>query len=581
MNKNIPIFFSIDDNYLNFFLVTIESLKENRNKSYNYTLYVLHTNLTSKTQEIIRTYEEENFTFEFVDMSKTIEEIGDKLCTRDYYTKTTYYRLFVPDMFPDMDKALYLDSDICVTGDVSNLYNIDIETNLIGAVPEQSTQLIKEFQVYANNCLGLDYNHYFNAGIIIMNFKKMREIDFSTKVLDLISTYEFRLAQDQDILNVICRDKVVYIDNSWNRVPLGEKCETPNIIHYLLVYKPWKMENVMYEEYFWEYAKKAGVEESIRKNSTMVDREVLEKEMDRVKKLAIEEAFKEDNYYNMFKTMDSYKGAYERSKILKEIEVLEANGVFNTDLENDPPTIPLKEGEVDYTKKKLTSKLKAKLADFVSFRFFKRKIRKGEIVIDGYEGIENLKSIKSGAVITSNHFNPFDCVPIHIICKKYQRKRQLFKVIREGNYHFPGIYGYFMKNCYTMPLSHNHRVQKEMIDGTEEILKRGKFLLVYAEQYMWWNYRKPKPLKSGAFTFACKANVPILPTFITMRDTNKFDSEGYPIQAYTLHIGKPIYPKEELSYRENVEYLRTQNERVWKNIYESAYKMPLSYTYLK
>ena len=105
MNKNIPIFFSIDDNYLNFFLVTIESLKENRNKSYNYTLYVLHTNLTSKTQEIIRTYEEENFTFEFVDMSKTIEEIGDKLCTRDYYTKTTYYRLFVPDMFPDMDKG--------------------------------------------------------------------------------------------------------------------------------------------------------------------------------------------------------------------------------------------------------------------------------------------------------------------------------------------------------------------------------------------------------------------------------------------------------------------------------------------
>ena len=67
---------------------------------------------------------------------------------------------------------------------------------------------------------------------------------------------------------------------------------------------------------------------------------------------------------------------------------------------------------------------------------------------------------------------------------------------------------------------------------------------------------------------------------------NKFrkevlDKDGYPVQAYTLHIGKPIYPKEELSYRENIEYLRTQNERVWKNIYESAYKIPLSYTYLK
>ena len=267
----------------------------------------------------------------------------------------------------------------------------------------------------------------------------------------------------------------------------------------------------------------------------------------------------------------------ERIKILEKIKELEKNNQFDRDVENDPPCIPLKEGEVDYTRKKLSSKIKSRFADFISFRYFKRKIRKGEIVIDGYEGIENLKGLKSGAVITANHFNPFDSIPIHIVCKKYQRKRQLYKVIKEGNYHFPGIYGFFMKNCYTMPLSSNHKVLKEMLEGVDKILKDGKLLLVYAEQYMWWNYRKPKPLKPGAFQFAVKANVPILPMFTTLRDTDKLDSDGFNIQAYTLHIAKPIYPKEELSYKENIKYLMSENEKIFKDIYEKTYNKPLSY----
>lgn len=267
----------------------------------------------------------------------------------------------------------------------------------------------------------------------------------------------------------------------------------------------------------------------------------------------------------------------ERIKILNKIKELEKNKLFDQDVENDPPCIPIKPGEVDYTRKKLSSKIKSKLADFISFRYFKHKIRKKEIIIDDYKGIENLKSINSGAVITSNHFNPFDSIPIHIVCKKYKRKRQLFKVIKEGNYHFPGIYGYFMKNCYTMPLSSNHQVLKEMLNGVDEILKKGNFLLVYAEQYMWWNYRKPKPLKPGAFSFAAKANVPVLPMFITMRDTDKLDQDGFYVQAYTLNILKPIYPKSEYSIKENIKYLMEENSREWKEIYEETYGIPLTY----
>ena len=94
---------------------------------------------------------------------------------------------------------------------------------------------------------------------------------------------------------------------------------------------------------------------------------------------------------------------------------------------------------------------------------------------------------------------------------------------------------------------------------------------------MWWNYRKPKPLKQGAFIFASKNNVPVIPTFITMRDTDKTDENGAYIQAYTLHILKPIYPDEGLSQQENMAYMLKENERQCKEIYEKVYGEPLTY----
>jgi len=94
---------------------------------------------------------------------------------------------------------------------------------------------------------------------------------------------------------------------------------------------------------------------------------------------------------------------------------------------------------------------------------------------------------------------------------------------------------------------------------------------------MWWNYRKPKPLQKGAFSFAAKNNVPVLPCFITMRDTDQIGDDGFPIQAYTLHVAKPIYPDNNLSVNENINMLRDKNYQIWKDIYEDFYKIPLKY----
>ena len=91
-------------------------------------------------------------------------------------------------------------------------------------------------------------------------------------------------------------------------------------------------------------------------------------------------------------------------------------------------------------------------------------------------------------------------------------------------------------------------------------------------------YKKPKPLKSGAFRFASKNNVPVVPIFITMKNSDKIGDDGFPILEYYINIDKPIYPDESLSVKENTENMKAKNFEVWRNIYENFYNIPLEYT---
>ena len=79
----------------------------------------------------------------------------------------------------------------------------------------------------------------------------------------------------------------------------------------------------------------------------------------------------------------------------------------------------------------------------------------------------------------------------------------------------------------------------EFMKAADTILKRGDMILIYPEQSLWWNYKKPKPLKPGAFRIAARNNVPIVPIFITMEDSNIMGDDGFIIQQYTIKYRKP------------------------------------------
>lgn len=586
----IPIFFAVDNGYIPFLAITLKSMLKNASTDYNYDIKILYTSINEENKQKILKYENTNVKIEFVDLNYYIEELQEKLYTRDYYTKTTYYRLLIPNLYPQYDKAIYLDSDIVVLGDISQLYNEDVENNLLGAVPDASVRKLKEFSEYVERVVGMaDYKNYFNAGILLMNLKEMREFDFQSKFLYLLENIKFSVAQDQDYLNRICKGRTKILDAGWDVMPIPTDSPMQEkdikIIHYNLIYKPWHFDNVLYQEYFWEYARQTEFYNEILEMRNTYSEEEKARDMEQFSALKNLCDFEADCVGDDRKYIRTDKETIpkneERLKVLKKIKMLEKKGLFDVDVEEDPPTVPLLKEDVDYLKEKRTNRIKSKIAYTVGEMFVNDLLKENKLIIKEIKGMENLKNLKSGAILTCNHFNPFDSLAIEKVFRlsKQHKNKKLYKVIREGNYtNFPGLYGFFFRNCDTLPLSSSKETMIEFMKAVDTILKRDDFILIYPEQSMWWNYKKPKPLKNGGFKFAARNNVPVLPIFITMEDSEIIGEDGFPVQEYTINIGKPIYPDSKLTERENTIYMRDKNYEIWKNIYEDFYKIPLEYT---
>lgn len=586
----IPIFFAVDDVYTPFLAVTLQSLIDNSSKNYYYSIKVLYTNMTEENKQKIVKYEKENVKIEFVDLNYYISEIQDKLYTRDYYTNTTYFRLFIPNLYPQYNKAIYLDSDIIILGDIAELYNIEMENNLIAAAPDDVIQNTKIFQDYAEKVVGVaDYKNYFNAGVIVMNLDEFRKFKFQDKFLYLLGTMKFTIAQDQDYLNRLCKGRVKLISPAWDRMPMPTdkvKEEEIKLIHYNLAYKPWHFDNIMYKDYFWEYAKKTEFYDKIIEIKNSYTEEDRFQDMEQYKTLqsiAQKECdcVGDDRRFKRTINEDFIEKSKDRVNILEKINELEKKGIFDKDVEDDPETIKLTVDNVDYLKEKKYSKLKNKVANTFGLKFLNDLLKENKLIIKQIIGLENLQKVESGAMITCNHFNPFDSFAIEKVFRESgkSKTKKLYKVIREGNYtNFPGIYGFFFRNCDTLPLSSSNRTMIEFIKAVDKILEKKDFILIYPEQSMWWNYKKPKPLKNGAFKLAARNNVPVIPIFITMQDSETIGEDGFPIQEYIINIEEPIYPDEKLTEKGNTIAMRDKNFEVWKNVYEKFYKIPLEYS---
>lgn len=122
-------------------------------------------------------------------------------------------------------------------------------------------------------------------------------------------------------------------------------------------------------------------------------------------------------------------------------------------------------------------------------------------------------------------------------------------------------------------------MKKEFPEVIKEKLQKGNLILIYPEQEMWFNYKKPRPLKEGAYYFAAKNNVPIISCFVEMVETDKKDTEEFNKVNYVLHILKPIYPDANKTVKENSEIMMETDYNQKKEAYEKAYNRELNYVF--
>ena len=263
----IPIFFACDDNFIKYTVVSLYSMIRNASPDYQYRVHVLHTEASERMKQAVMALENENFTISFDNVSEQLETIVKELPVRDYYSKTTYYRLFIAEKFPEYKKAIYIDSDTIVQGDVSELYMTDIGDFFVGACHEQAMVQVDEYGTYVEKVIGISRYSFFNAGMILINCEQFRKYDVRDQFVKALNVYNFVVTQDEDYLNLICKDRVYWLDQRWNTEIFGEiayPIEEAKILHYIMVSKPWHYEDCRHGDIFWRYAKDTSVYEEIK-----------------------------------------------------------------------------------------------------------------------------------------------------------------------------------------------------------------------------------------------------------------------------------------------------------------------------
>lgn len=306
--QEIPIFFAIDDNYAPFFAVALTSLLDNASKDFFYKIYVLTTSLRKEYADRLRLIVDDlavdNASIDFVSMKDEMEKSSGTFHLRHYYSRETYCRIFIPRVFPQYDKVLYLDSDIVVVGDISRLYNTDLGDNLVAAASEEVMVDYDVYGTYVEKTLGVWRYDYFSAGVLLINAKRYREENIELKFIDLLNAFTFRVTQDEDYLNVLCKGRVVPLDLGWNKSAYKNPHfddKDLKLIHYKINWKPWHYDDILYEDYFWKYAKETFLYDTILKIKAGYGQDLVERDnvqFNELVKMAEEDAVDPNNYWN-------------------------------------------------------------------------------------------------------------------------------------------------------------------------------------------------------------------------------------------------------------------------------------------
>jgi lipopolysaccharide biosynthesis glycosyltransferase len=259
MNNQIHLVLTSDNNYAQHLGVAMVSVLKNSPQADKLVFHIIENGISQENKEKILSLKDKyktNINIYNLDNSKL------KDCpTINHLNQAAYLRLFIPEILPkDIEKVIYLDSDIICLGNLEELYNQNLNNRPLGAIKDiYENRAIKQF-FYR----GL--KSYFNSGIILIDLNKWRKSEVTKKTLNLIFKYKKKLKYaDQDILNYLFKNNWQLLDNKFNYQFLDKKDfsikkdkipKNTIVLHYISNKKPW---TYMYlsntKKYYLKYLK--------------------------------------------------------------------------------------------------------------------------------------------------------------------------------------------------------------------------------------------------------------------------------------------------------------------------------------
>lgn len=274
--KNVPVVFASDENYIPYVAVAIKSIINNASNNWNYDILLLTDRETIRREQELQSLAKgrNNISIRMVDMHD-FSNIALKFHLSTHVTSAAYYRLFITEICSYYDKIIYLDCDILCTSDIAQLYDIPLGFNLVAGAHDEgirclSHRWLDEACDYIKS-LGMENpKECFNSGVLVMNLKLMRKENILPFFLN-VAEKNRKYWHDQTVLNVCCQDRVLFVPEQWNYtshmytdyfIPtvLIKRAERMNaakdyyIIHYANPNKPWKMMNSSLDTEWWKIA---------------------------------------------------------------------------------------------------------------------------------------------------------------------------------------------------------------------------------------------------------------------------------------------------------------------------------------
>lgn len=279
--NNVAIAVAANDYFIPYCATFLKSMAEHSNSDKNYDILLLSQDVSDTNVKNVKKMLSawKNISLRVLDPSVLIDQYTFHI--EGHFSKETYYRLVLPELLPNYDKVLYLDSDMIAMDDVSKIYDENIDGYLLAACHDADTAGLyngyrKDKKDYTDKILKLKEPYqYFQAGVLLLNLEEFRKRYTTKQILDFAVSEKWQLL-DQDILNKLCEGAVKYIDMSWNVMVdfagirinqiialaprwlnemYQEARKNPKIIHYAGPQKPWFEPEMDFGMQFWECAR--------------------------------------------------------------------------------------------------------------------------------------------------------------------------------------------------------------------------------------------------------------------------------------------------------------------------------------